>query len=240
MRRKSLLLTAGLLLVLLGGTGTGLYLLVRQEPDFYHAKAISPGERRKKLSSEFQVGFVDLMTAIKNELDDWQVSFSEAQINSYFEEDFLSSGVARTNLPPEVSAPRVSLEQDSIRLAFRYGSPPWSAIVSIDFGVWLAPKEPNVVALELRGVHAGSLPISAQSLLDQVTEIGRRKDIEVTWFRHNGNPVALLHFLSDKPHPTVQLQNLQIRNGALTLRGRCLDKTPHIRVSGLPQTPQGN
>jgi hypothetical protein len=241
MRRKPILLTLGLLLLLLGGTGVGLVLLVQREPGFYRAKAIAPGEHREKQSIAFQGEFSKLKSFIDNNVPLWQARFTEEQINSYFEEDFLRSGIARMLLPDDIAAPRVSLEQDTIRLAFRYGSQTWSAIVSIDFRIWLAPKEPNMVALELQGVHAGSLPISSQSLLEQVSEIGRRQNIEVTWYRHNGNPVALLHFVSSKPRPTVQLQQLQVRDGAITLRGGSTDTTPRIHASpdvALP--PLGN
>src|SRR5262249_38998119 len=156
----------------------------------------------------------------------WQASFTEAQINSYFEEDFLTSRVAEKLLPEEVAAPRVAIEQDKIRLAFRYGTPPWSTIISIDFRVWLAPKERNVIVLELQSLHAGSLPISAQSLLEQLSEVVRKRNIDVMWYRHNGNPAAVLRFQSDQPRPTVQLRQLELRNGLLRLVGRSIRAAP--------------
>src|SRR5207247_5107671 len=133
----------------------------------------------------------------------WHGTFSEAQINSYFEEHFISSGFASRLLPDSVAAPRVVLEDDKIRLAFRYGTPPWSTIISIDFRVWLAPKERNVVVLELQSLHAGSLPVSAQSLLEQLSEALRKRNIEVTWYRHNGNPTAVLRFQTAAPRPPL-------------------------------------
>jgi hypothetical protein len=228
MRRRSLFLSAGIVVLLLGGAGAGLIALVRQEPSFYHDKAVPPGPQRVRDSGTFQQVFVALHEAIRNDQSTWQARFTEVQINSYFEEDFLRSGVAKSMLPDDISAPRVSLEEDTIRVAFRYGAPPWSTIISIDFRVWLAPKDMNVVALELQGVHAGSLPFSAQSLLERVSDIARRQNIEVTWYRHNGNPVALLHFPSAGARPKGQLQHLQVRDGALFLAGRSLDRTPRL------------
>jgi hypothetical protein len=49
----------------------------------------------------------------------------------------------------------------------------WSTVISISFRVWVAPKEANVVVLELQSLYAGALPISAQSLLDQLAELKR-------------------------------------------------------------------
>jgi hypothetical protein len=241
MRRKSLILTGGLLLLLLGGTAAALVVLVRHEPSFYADVAVAPGKERTDLSRAFQAKFFTLLSAIKGSAPKWAATFTQDQINSYFEEDFLRSGIARLSLPDDICAPRVKMEQDRIRLAFQYGRPPWNSIISIDFRVWLAPKEPNVIALELQGVHAGSLPISSQSLLEKVSEIARRQNIEVTWYRHNGNPVALLHFVSTKPRPTVVLQNLVLQDGALTLGGVSTDQRPRIHASPVAgQPPQAN
>src|SRR5262249_39124403 len=71
-------------------------------------------------------------------------------------------------LPKGISDPRIAVEANRIRLGFRYGSEPWSTIISIDMRVWLATTEVNVVALELQGVHPGALSGSAPSLLETI------------------------------------------------------------------------
>jgi hypothetical protein len=231
LRRKSVLLTVGVVVLLLGTAGTALALLLWRVPRFYQDRDLPPGPQRVQESKAFVKGFIELVDGIKNYRPSWQTSFTEAQINSFFQEQFIQWGLDSKHLPEGISDPRVVLEKDSIRLAFRYGKPPWATVISLDLGVWLAPHEVNVVALELRGLHAGALPISAQSLLEQISEVARRaNNIDVTWYRHNGNPVALLRFQSDGPQPTVQLQSLQVSDGRLTLTGGSLDKTP--RVSG--------
>jgi hypothetical protein len=231
MRRKSVLLTVGVLAFLVGGALTGLALVVRHEPRFYRDRAVAPGPHREQESKAFQQEFVQLMAAIKT-APRWQAAFTETQINSFLQEDFIKPGAADKLLPDNISEPRVALEPDTIRLAFRYEQGPWSTIISINLRVWLAPKEVNVVALELEGLQAGALPISAQSLLEQISEIARRRNIEVTWYRHGGNPVALLRFQGDRPSPTVQLRHLKVSEGRLALEIESLDRTP--RVTALP------
>lgn len=220
MSRKSVLVTGGVLLLAVGGLAAGLTLVLRYEPRFYRDKEVAPGLPRKLQSTDFKRNLANLFTAITVQDRSWQVSFSEGQINSYFEEEFVPSGAAAKVLPEEVSAPRVALEGDTIRLAFRYGEGPWSTIISADVRPWLT-KELNVVALELQGLHAGSLPISAQSLLEQIAQVARRQNIEVSWYRHNNNPVALLRFLSQNSRPTVHLRHLKIADGTITFAGEC-------------------
>ena len=156
----------------------------------------------------------------------WRGSFTEADLNSFFAEGFISTGLAEKLLPEGASEPRVSLEQDRMRLGFRYGSPPWSTVVSITFRVWVAKGEPNVVVLELQSLHAGALPISAQSLLDQMTEALRQHNIQVTWYRHNGHPTAAIKFQSDQPRQSAQLQQVELKPGMLVITGRSNDALP--------------
>ncbi|MCC6417823.1 MAG: hypothetical protein IT429_06190 [Gemmataceae bacterium] len=242
MRRKSVLLAVGVL-VLAGLVTLGaLALLARHTPSFYERAAIPPGKLRRDQSAAFYRTVTSLVNQIMNREPVWHGTFTEAQLNSYFEEDFLSSGVAGKLLPENVTAPRVVLEQDRIRLAFRYGQPPWSTVISIDFRAWLAPKERNVVVLELQSLHAGSLPISAQSLLEQISNMIRRHNIDVTWYRHNGNPTAVLRFQIDQPRPTVQIRHLELRNGMLTVQGRSIEAAPATNAVACPPAagPRGN
>jgi len=218
MSRKSLFLAFGIVLLLAGSTGSTLALLVRHEPDFYRKAAVAPGDHRKEESKKFQSKFGFLMSYIIN-LEDkkWDTEFTDEQINSYLEEEFVRSGLAEKNFPEGIKDPRVVIEQDRFKLAFRYGEDPWSTVVSLELLCWLAAKEPNVVALRLEGLKAGSLPISAQSILDGFSETLRRQDIEVTWYRHEGKPVALLRFQPGRKTPTVQLRQLKMEPGRLMI-----------------------
>src|SRR5262249_559297 len=121
-----------------------------------------PGPERAQRSQEFKAEFSQLTTAVINHRDDLDIRLTDEQINSYFAEDFKRSGLSERLLPEKISEPRVLLEPGKVRLAFRYGSGLWSTIITIDFGLWLPSAETNVVALELQGLHAGSLPIRAQ------------------------------------------------------------------------------
>jgi hypothetical protein len=238
MRRKSLLMAVAIAVVLLAAVGGVLALLTRQEPSFYRERAVAPGDTRKKESADFLAKFTRVLTATVNG-DDFNVTFTEEQINCYFQESFITSGFAKKLLPENISEPRIAIEPERVRLAFRYGCDPWCSVISIDWRVWLAPKEPNVVVLELQGLHAGSLPISAQSLLEQISDIARRKNIDVTWYRHNGNPVALLRFLNDS-RSTVQLHQLELSSGKLTIVGRALENLPRARAGRPGLVPHAN
>jgi hypothetical protein len=239
MRRKSILLVLGIVVLVVATVLTTLALLARHEPRFWREAAVPAGKKREDQSTAFKKELLKLLNAIDNHYPQPEGTFTEAQINSFLEEDFVKEGHASKFLPDNVTTPRVVLQQDKIRLAFRYGNPPWSTVISIDFRIWLVPNQCNVVVLELQSLHAGALPISAQSLLEQLSEILRKRNIDVTWYRHNANPAAVLRFQTDQPRPTVQLQRLELRNGMLWISARSID--PASTSSTRPvSAPQGN
>jgi hypothetical protein len=238
MSRKSILLGLGLLALIAGVTAVVLVLLLNHEPADYHRLALPPGQERQKHSKEFEAKCFTLYNGMANDAE-WRQTFTEAQINSYFDEEFVRSGLSEKVLPDYIREPRVSITPERVRLAFRYVVSSWcSAVVTFDFRVWLASNEPNVLALELQALHAGSLPVSAQSLLERVADVLRRQDIEVTLYRlpQSGNPVALLRFQANQPRPTVRLEQLELRQGELVIGGRSNDAAALRTMLTLPLT----
>jgi hypothetical protein len=225
MTRKSVLLVLALLFGGSGGIVAILALLIFHEPEYYRRSAIPPGEQREKWSRQFLQELNDLANGILN-YKTWGATFTEQQINSYFEEDFQKLGPAeRASLFPDgCSAPRVSIDGDRIRIGFSYGGKQWRSILSLDLKIWLAAKEPNAIAVEVLGMKMGSMPISVQSLLERFSEAARRRDVEMTWYRHEGRPVALLRFGSGRKDQSVQLQYLKLQPGAISIHGKDCSK----------------
>jgi hypothetical protein len=226
MSRRSFCLVLGVVAVCSLAIAAILVGLVRHEPAQY-ARPPMPDEpvERDQRSREFTEKIFALIAAINSDRE-WDEQFSDEQINSYLDAEFIRSGVDRRLLPDGITRPRVVFGTDSIRLAFRYGSGAWSTVITIDLRVWVPGCEPNVVALELQGFHAGALPISAQSLLDRVGEVGRLSGIDVSWYRLNGHPVALLRFGTDQPRTTVLLDTVTLQPGMLAVKGHAIDPTP--------------
>jgi hypothetical protein len=235
--QRSVFLAVALVLLLAAGGAAVLLVLARREPDWYAAAATTPGPERVAQSRAFKDAFCRLCNGAKRERE-WGATLTDAQVNSYFEEDFVGEGYDRLLLPEGISRPRVRFEEDRLRLAFHYGRGLRSSVVSIDLRVWLPPPEPNVVALELEGFHAGALPISAQSLLEKIAEVARKNNIDVNWYRHRGHPVALLRFQPDQPRPTFQLRAVQLTDNTLLVQGRSIDAAPPAQTPEPPKAAE--
>jgi hypothetical protein len=226
MSRRSFFLAIGVVVLLFGGGLAGTVLLLRHEPRIYQNAAVPPGKFRQEASHAFTRELTKLISAINNE-EGCVARFNDEEINSYFEEQFVQSGLDDRLLPEAIHQPRVVFSPDHIRLAFRYGQGMWSTIVSIDMHVWLAKNEPNVLVLELEDFRAGALPITSQSLLQKISETGQQNGIDVTWYRHtNGNPVALLRFQSSQKRSSLQLRALQLQQGQITFNLEGKEQNP--------------
>jgi hypothetical protein len=218
MRRRSLAY-AVCALGLIGTAVAGILgLLLRHEPAFYrHASLPAEPEVRKQQSAELRNKLIDFINITAR--PQWSETFTEEQLNSFFEEDFCRTCPVEMALPEGFSHPRVVIEPGRLLLAFRYGQGVLSSVVSVELRLWLVEKEPNVVALEVQALHAGLLPVSSQSLLEAITEAGRQLNLEVTWYRHEGNPVAVVRYRDEQPRPGVQLERLELRQGQLYIQG---------------------
>lgn len=227
MRRKTLLAIGAVVLGLVCAV-IGLGLMLTHKPRFYKAAAIEPGPLRTKQSKAFASSVSLLFNGIRNQEEKWGARFTTTQINSYLAEGFIEQGVAALTLPKGVSQPRVAIEDDRIRLGFSYGKAPWSTVICVDLRVWLAPKDTNVVVLQLDGVYAGAVPISSKLVKDTVTKVilSQNHSTEVTWYRHEGKLTALLRLGGSRPRPVHQLQQLKVGQGMLVVQGRSVQDTP--------------
>jgi hypothetical protein len=207
--------------------------LVRSEPPWYRAAAVAAGPQRKQLANGFLEAFLDLRGQIGNE-HEWGRKFEAPTVNAWFAEeleDKFGAALARA----KISDPRIAFEPDQFRLGFRYGKGLWSTIISMTVRVWVPKEDSSAVVLELANLRAGALPVSAQSVLEEISRLLREQDLEINWYRVNGHPAAVLRFQSDQQHAPVQLAAIQSKDGVLVIQGRTND--PSLGPTAPPSNP---
>lgn len=225
MRRRRLVRALALLLLLFVPLLAGGGALVLREPSAYRRIVVPEGPERRQLSGEFSSKVQRLIDTVGTATDDrWSEAFTTDQVNCYFAEDFVR--VRPFKLPPGVYEPRVNLQPNQLTLAFRYGNESWNSVITIDLRIWLVANEVNLVGVELLGLHAGAIPVSPQSFLEKIAEKARELNLEVNWYRHKGNPVALVRLQPDRPNPSVLLQRLELQDGKLLVEGRSTEPAP--------------
>ncbi len=219
-RIRSILMAVGLLIALLGIVGGTLGAIVKQEPEFYNRLQI---EKNDWQSSERASSLLTRVQDLKNDIRakaEWSATFSGQDLNSFCNEN-LSLGSSYANiLPRGFHSPRLTIDRDRIRLGLRYGSGFWSTVIWVELRAWLVKNDTNVIAVELTGVKAGELSIGCQSLLDSLSEAAHDSNIDVSWYRNQGNPVGLFRFYADQLRPTTQIHTFKIHDSSITIGGR--------------------
>ena len=222
MRRKRLLISVALVLGFVALVLAGLMAMVKREPSFYRQAELPPGEARTNLSREALSQYSQILGLMDEPT--WKVEFSSEQINAFFQEDYYKLG-GDENLPDDFHGPRVKIEDGKMRVGVRYGSGPVSTVLSLEIRLWKVPGEVTTLAMEIVSLQAGSLPLSTGTLLDRISEVARRENIDISWYRKDGHPVAIMRFQSDLTRPTFQFADVVLKDGKLTITGRSIDLT---------------
>ena len=239
MTRRKTFFTFALMFVLFLGGLAGLALLVNHEPSFYRLAEVAPGKLREELSSQFDGKKFSLAANYKEPPgpDSWEVVFTQEQINSFFAESFMRVGDDAKNLESQgITAPRVSIEKDRLRLAFRYQNALVNTIISFDLRVWIVPNETNVFAVEILGRHAGALPISVRAMQEDISKFARKYNLDATWYRQSGHPVALLRLKSKGQRPPTKFQRIELAERTLTISGASLELPTNAKTKLPPNT----
>jgi len=217
MSRRSFFLGLSVFAVLIAGSLGLCWLLLWYEPRWYGQRC-QPAEEQTRKSRECSSKLIELYNATQRP-GPFSVRFSEEQFNSYLAEGIHRQGVADKLLPEGISEPRLHFQDDRVLVAFRYRNGLIHTVVSVSLKMWLPSSEPNLLVVQLESLKAGLMPISAQWLLEELSESLRNRGTEVTWYRHEGCPTALLRFQADLSKPTLVLSGLEISQGSLTIHG---------------------
>ena len=225
MRRRSIALTALILLTAATLAAGALYAFLRQEPDFY-AEAIRAGNAPAGTESEVLTRLVDLQNNLRNGAEKWGASFTADELNAILRDQLEEGGLANDALPEHVQAPRVAIRNDRILIGVRMQVAPeflasdrTTTVVHIELRPWVVKSEQNVVAVEVCGLWAGGVPISSQRYLDRFSDAARGANVNVNWYRLNGNPVALMRLYADLPRPPAVVRSVSVADGKLNVSG---------------------
>lgn len=221
---KKTLWCVGALLILLVLIAGGLFVASQRVPQFYeHAIAV---DAASYVTANDRM--LENVTALTNSLrreGEWQILFSERQINGWLAVDLPNN---HPNwLPPTLREPRVQIRHDGISVAALYQQENGiSSVLSLDLGVSLA--EPNVICFQIRSAKAGAVPMPLKILLEQVTLGARQAGAQLEWRKKDGDPVAMFTIRPAVHSSAIsfQIDQLQLRDGELILAGQTIKGSP--------------
>ena len=190
----------------------------QKEPEFYQ-QALAVSERAElELGDEFENQVLELQNNARTK-GAWQATFTEAQINGW-----LASGLTEKfprAIPHNVSDPRVGIDLDLLRVAFRFQSSRLSCIVQAEMDAFCT-EVPDQIAIRIKKVASGLVPIPVNSVADRISTALRQFGAQVSWTEIEGDPVALIEFPLDTVklgEKIITIEAIQLIQDKLVLTG---------------------
>lgn len=212
--RKYGMVAVCLLIVLASGAG-GVYWATLSTPQFYES-ALKPAQAPLS-RKEAAKSFTEQTTALAEEIrhaDVWSEDFSQTQVNSWIAEE-LHQKYGKI-VPKGVHDPRIAFTDDLALLGFRFETRDWKGIVSLE--VKPSVPAPGQLALEVRSVKAGLLPIPTEEVLKNMAKEVRAEGFRMELIRSEGSETILVHFDHEKPGTPV-LETVEVGDGNVRVAG---------------------
>lgn len=217
-------LVVGLLLLAAGFVG-GAYWATQRVPAFYEQALQQDPIAVQQANEKMLARTTTLASSVKRE-GQWSALFTGDEINGWLAVDLPQN--YPDLLSPEISDPRVLLTPGRLTLACRYRTGAVTTVASLELEAYL--PEANVVAIRVRSLKAGALPLPLADLLDGVSKAAADMDLRIRWLKADGDPVALIEIPPAKGqfNTAYQLETLDIRDGEVYLSGhtRRIDTPP--------------
>lgn len=198
-----------------------LFRAAQSVPEFYE-QAIEfdlPPREQAFASEQVEHEVLELHNEVRTE-ESWDATFSDQQVNAWLALDLPEKFPGA--LPPEISQPRVRFEKDHFHAGATYQIDDMKLVVSVSGDLYMT-DQPNEVALRLRSVRAGMIPLPLKRVLGMVTQAANQAGLVLRWTKQDGDPVALLQLPPDQQQidgRRVQLDTLELRENSLFIAGR--------------------
>ena len=211
-------------IVILVAGALGLWLLERAAqhvPDFYQqalAEQFTP-QYLRQTSDQLERQVLELHNHARRE-GHWEAEFTEQQLNAWLAAD-LERKFSQT-LPRGVRDPRVKISPDHIQLACRYEDEHWQLVLSLTVAVFLTDT-PNELAVRIREVRAGRVPLPLKQVLDAVTTQARQRALPLRWSQEQADPIALIQIPTQAEQHRGRemiLESVSLRDGSVLVTGR--------------------
>jgi hypothetical protein len=207
------------LLIALAIALLSVYRATRHVPQFYEEALAADPVVQRTAGDELERVALDLHNDVK-QAGAWEALFTEEQVNGWLAVDLVEK--FPNLLPTQVSAPRVAISAEEVKVACRYTSERFDVVISLGLAVSMT-EEPNVIAVRVLRARAGSLPIPLNQFLDDITKAAHEGGLDLRWQQSDGDPVALIRLPTENtelPDRRLHLEKFELRAHEAFLSGR--------------------
>ena len=193
----------------------GIAAALWHTPAFYEEslRADASASTREQQAKKFVQLATQLESSIQRD-DRWTGEFTQDQINGFLAHD-LPQRYSEL-IPQQAGRPRVRLADGAIDLAFRYRHGWWNGTVHVRLRPYVLG--PSQLALDVRTVRAGAVPIPVSKPLDEIVREMRKSGWLVQW-RPTKEGELLVIDLKPEIAAKLSLDGIELQDGVLRFAG---------------------
>ena len=224
--RFRLMLILATFALFLAGAGSFFTYHVQQVPEFYEQAIAAQPKQQMEAGQQFEQEALEVQNQIRR-AGDWRAEIAADEINGWLATVLPEKFPGM--LPPEVSDPRVAIEQDRLRVGAKYRMSGIDTVVSLELSAFLT-DEPNVIAVRAHHVAAGNIPVPVGKYLEQITESAARRGIYIRWQEVDGDPLAIVTLPLAEPGDKreIILSSLELQPGTAIITGTAEERPPPV------------
>lgn len=188
-------------------------------PEFY-TRATKPQHASVQPKSHRPTTELQQVSADESETGVWNATFSDDEINAWLIEE-LPSKFPRL-LAKGASEPRIVIEDNRVLAAARYKKGHLDIVISCELEVELT-EQPNMLALRVKDLKAGALPLPLHNFLKGISSEAAKGDIDIRWDVTDAGPIALVTVPSEHPRyvaSPVIVESVKLVDRTLILAGQ--------------------
>ncbi len=205
-------------MIVIGLLGWYIYNSAQRAPEFYQTAITLPPDELENEGKQFEARVFELQNSAY-EKGRWQATFTELQVNGWLSSDLPEK--FPDVIPRGMSNPRIAIENDVIKLAFKFNSRRLKGYVVAKCDAFCC-EEQNQVAIRIRSAKAGVAPLPISVCADSITRALRKTGTTTTWTEIDGDPVALITLpddLTNNEDRRIELESIQLQDGKMVLSG---------------------
>jgi len=195
--------------------GLALYQVTQHVPRFYREALVADQEVHKQACDQVLRRISTLSNDLRNGRP-WQLQLSAEEINGWLAVDLPRN--YPDALPPEAETPRVAIDGNLVRVAVRVRRGGFRTVVSLVLEPYLS--KPDEVAVRIRSLRAGGLPIPFGQILDNFSETIQQSGLKLQWRQTDGDPVAVISVVArNTGRGQIHLAKFQLADGKVLVSG---------------------
>jgi hypothetical protein len=216
-KRTRWILVIGLVLLITAVGAVSLYFAMHHVPSFYRrALAVEPA--RQEAASNEMLQKVAMLTNALKQPNRWEVLFTAEQINGWLAVDLMQNHSHA--MPSILQDPRVAIDPKQVTVAGRVEIDGQWTVIRLIVVPYLS--KPNTLELRIVKIRAGLLPVPLRKLLDRISNVASKEQVDIEWRQAGGDPVAVVTLPMERivGNDQVCIDELRLGEGEIYLAGK--------------------